>query len=359
MKHYISPPRLSTAFSESGRSAKRRLSNILDTRARRIGVAIITVIILTAILAGAVLSLRVRGQKNGSTPEGEVTMAERLFETKHAYVGDASANGRTASALGIAANLGGFTNELQTKTEPYGWKLTFESEPEGEFDKMSDYAVALLALIDNLGYIEWDYNNGVTLSLSADGASKRIGRDVKSAADTVEDLAKLLDELGIYNYRNEIYIALTRADLDDFMSSAVVIRSGETQSLGKLHEFLNICAMKIPGALNIVNYTEEGYPVLLRLVTDGESFWGGEYDGYVETNEPDTPKYYGFGPYKHLKISPFRDTDTAAFYLANDPELTYEEIFRFLLSSSYNPDPPEFRLLFHVENAGFDEEYMY
>lgn len=359
MKHYITPPCLSTAFSESGKSAKRRFRNILDTRARRIGAAIITAIVLAAILAGTVLSFGGKGQKTGPTPELEVSTAERLFELKNAYVGDVSANGRIASALGIAANLGGFTNELQTAVEPYGWKFIFEEEPEGEFDKMSDYAVVLMALIDNLGYVEWDYSGGVTLTLSADGASKRIGRDVKSAADTVEDLNELLDELGIYDYKNDIYTALTGTDLDDFMSSAVVIRGGETKSLGKLHEFLNICAMKIPGALNIVTYTEEGDPILLRLVTDGESFWGGEYDGYVETNEPLTSTYYDFGPYKHLKISPFRDTDTAEFYLVNDPELTSEEIFNFLISSRYEPDPLEFRVLFHVNNAGFNEEYMY
>lgn len=359
MKDYISPPRLSTAFSESGKSAKRRLSNILDTRGKRIGAAMITVIVLAAVLAGSILSLRGRGQKTGPTPEAEVSMAERLFETKHAYVGDASANGRTASALGISASLGGFTNEFYTAAEPYGWKLIFEKEPEGEYDKMSDYAVVLMALIDNLGYVEWDYGSGVTLSLRADGASEIIGRDVKSAADTVEDLNELLDELGIYDYKNEIYTALSGVDLEEFMNTALVISKDETQNIGKLHEFLNICAMKLSGALNIVTYTEEGDPILLRLVTDGESFWGGEYDGYVTTNEPLTSTYYGFGPYKHLKISPFRDTDTAEFYLVNDPKLTSEEIFNFLISSRYEPDPLEFRVLFHLENAGFDEEYMY
>lgn len=361
MKKYITPPCLSTSFSESGRSAKRRFRNILDTRARRIGAAMITVIVLAAILAGTVLSFGDRGQKTGPTPEAEVSMAGRLFETKHAYVGDASANGRTASALGISANLGSFTNELYTTGEPYGWKLILGDVPSGSYSKMEAYSIALMALIDNLSYVSWEYNGDLGTTFTAERASQRIGRDVKSAADTVEDLESLLDELGIYDYKNEIYTALTGTDLEDFMSSALVIHGGETQNIGKLHEFLNICAMKLSGALNIVTYTEEGDPILLRLVTDGESFWGGEYDGYVQiqTNDPLTPTYYSFGPYKHLKISPFRDTDTAEFYLVNDPELTSEEIFNFLISSRYEPDPLEFRVLFHVENAGFNEEYTY
>lgn len=57
MKKHISPPHLSTAFSESGKSAKRRFANILDTRTKRIGAAMVTVIVLAAILAGAFVFL--------------------------------------------------------------------------------------------------------------------------------------------------------------------------------------------------------------------------------------------------------------------------------------------------------------
>ncbi|MCH5187436.1 MAG: hypothetical protein J1F63_03465 [Oscillospiraceae bacterium] len=57
MKKYINPPCLSTSFSESGKSVKQRVMNILDTRAKRIGIALLAAIPLTAVCAGACVSL--------------------------------------------------------------------------------------------------------------------------------------------------------------------------------------------------------------------------------------------------------------------------------------------------------------
>ena len=57
MKKYIAPPCLSTSFSENGENAKRRIANILDTRVKRIGIALTAALPLTALCAGACVSL--------------------------------------------------------------------------------------------------------------------------------------------------------------------------------------------------------------------------------------------------------------------------------------------------------------
>jgi len=55
-----------------------------------------------------------------------------VYETAHLYVGDMSANNKTAGALGIGEILGDYANELQTTNEPYSWKFLLKSEFSGE-----------------------------------------------------------------------------------------------------------------------------------------------------------------------------------------------------------------------------------
>ena len=351
MRKYITPPRLTTSFSESGKSAKRRFANILDTRTRRIGAAVIIIALVAAIAAGAVIAFDKGGRRTGPTPESEVGLAERLFETKHAYVGDASANGRTASALGISAVLGAFTNELHTSDEPYGWRLNFKTNTDKSIDPMSNYAVVLMALVDNLGYVEWTYpGNSAAARLTAEGASEIIGRDVKSAAKTEADLEELLLQLGFHDRVNEIYTALTEAPVEDFVAGAFAVRRKEIQNVDKLRSFLEALNNKTPAELDIVQRTVEGDPILIRALTDGENCWMGEYYGYDRFMGTDSPTFYGYGPYEYLKI--FVDDSYAGIYLTNDENLTYDDIMKHYLSSVYNPDPG------FVQVCSLDKSYL-
>lgn len=58
--------------------------------------------------------------------------ANRIYAEKHLYIGDASANGRLAGALGIGTLFGSYKNFLQTTTEPYGWTFQFEEPVKNE-----------------------------------------------------------------------------------------------------------------------------------------------------------------------------------------------------------------------------------
>lgn len=347
----LRPPRLSTAFSESGKSAKKRLGNILDTRVKRVGAVLIAAVVLASIAAGSAVALRLRDGRT-RTPEAELSLAERLIATRHAYVGDASANGMTASALGIAADLGGFTNELQTGEEPYGWRLNFEKEPENGADKMQGYAAVLLALVDNLGYVEWDFGDGAVRSFSAEEASRAYGVDVKAAASSVESMNALLDVLSLHDYKGEIYRYLASADLETFAAGALTVGEGELGRAEKLNEFLNLCALKSHGSLDILSYTAEGYQILMRLVTDGERFWFGEYDGH-DLNRGESPAYNLWGPYKHLKVT--AENGYSVFYLVNDPRLEFDELSDYWLSSARR-DPPDAHLLFFDESGNYKDD---
>ena len=148
---------------------------------------------------------------NGITvqPDGTVIsrLANTLFSHKNPYIGDMPANGRLAADLGIAADLGNFTNTLQTTEEPYGWMLTFADSTANSAileEKMKAYACVLTALVDNLGEVSWEYTVELT-----DGPAHRTGRftqaecsalvggDIKSFAQSPESIQKLLELTGL------------------------------------------------------------------------------------------------------------------------------------------------------------------
>lgn len=99
-----------------------------------------------------------------------------------------------------------FTNELQTKTEPYGWTLMFDSPLTGhEQVQMQEIAPLFLALVDNLGSISWtcpDADGGtlVEQTVTLEDANAQLEELVQqyneyhdtnwSALDSVKDYAE-------------------------------------------------------------------------------------------------------------------------------------------------------------------------
>lgn len=132
-------------------------------------------------------------------------MANQLFQNKHPYIGDATANARLSQCLGIADELGSFTNELQTETQPYGWTLYFENSINNSavFDeKMKGFSCILLALIDNLGEVSWEYTLELaegpvthTKTMTEADCTAYLDSPVKGFSKSPEDVQKLLDLL--------------------------------------------------------------------------------------------------------------------------------------------------------------------
>lgn len=139
---------------------------------------------------------------NGDSIDAETA---RLYETRHPYVGDMPANGRSATALGIWKDIGNFSNELQTKEEPYGWTLIGEQEYAKESQdkietQMQAYGSALIAVIGNLGYMTFEYTvDGVpcTLTVTEAEADALAGQSVKAMAKTPYGLQQLMKILNL------------------------------------------------------------------------------------------------------------------------------------------------------------------
>lgn len=126
------------------------------------------------------------------------------YISKHPYIGDVSANGRTAGALGIAEHIGTCTSELQTTSEPYAWKLILSEDvpqsiqPSIE-ESMRSYACVLLALIDNLGEVTYDYTvdgTSASLTVTCEDASALTAQNIKDAANTPAALQHLMRQTG-------------------------------------------------------------------------------------------------------------------------------------------------------------------
>ncbi len=122
-----------------------------------------------------------------------------LFQTRHDYVGDMSANARTAEAIGVYEMFGPYENELQTSERPYRWTITLQNDiPKNQRDylehDMRKTSCLMLALIANLDEVRFAYTvDGIPAhqTMTAESASELFGQNVKDCGKS----AKLLQEL--------------------------------------------------------------------------------------------------------------------------------------------------------------------
>ena len=128
-------------------------------------------------------------------------LASDLYATKHPYIGDMPANGRTALAFGLQDLLDGpYTNELETKEEPYGWIIRPSKDiPEVKSDirqwQMTRAAYMFLALIGNLDHVTYEFTvdgKPAALTITAEEASFFLGQDIKSCSNDISLLETLI-----------------------------------------------------------------------------------------------------------------------------------------------------------------------
>lgn len=136
-------------------------------------------------------------------------LAQQLFEAAHPYIGDMPANNDLAFALGISKNTGAYANKLHTENEPYSWEFVFKEtgdikKQEEITRKMELYAPVLLALVGNCDEIIWSFADDLenatdepAYKITSADASKLLGTDVKSFAESPEMVMELLYELGL------------------------------------------------------------------------------------------------------------------------------------------------------------------
>lgn len=133
-------------------------------------------------------------------------IASKVYNTRHLYIGDMSANGATARALNMGEVLGSFKNELQTSTEPYGWKMILQNEipveeREAKERIMKAYAYILLAVVGNLSDVSYEYivdgKTCITVVTKED-ATKFAERDIKECGENILLLQDLIEDAKMY-----------------------------------------------------------------------------------------------------------------------------------------------------------------
>lgn len=128
-----------------------------------------------------------------------------VYQTKHPYVGDMPANNKTANALNMGTVLGGFTTELQTTTEPYEWNFLMDWHVSGDsydgvverIETMDGYAYVLLAVIENLGEVTYEYHWGeypASRTITKEQASEFAGEDIKEVGKSIIKLQQLMEK---------------------------------------------------------------------------------------------------------------------------------------------------------------------
>lgn len=132
------------------------------------------------------------------------------YNTKHLYMGDMSANSRTASALGIYDYLGSHTNKLQSTKEPYEWRIILSYEllskqVKEKEELMKKYAYAILGIIENLGAVTFEYeifnpegeDKMCELTVTREQAKEFFGDDIGKCYDDINELQRLMEKTGL------------------------------------------------------------------------------------------------------------------------------------------------------------------
>ena len=138
--------------------------------------------------------------------ENITELTSKVYHTRHLYVGDMSANGKTARALKIGDILGGGKNELQTTKEPYGWNISLDEEIDSSERKakeriMKAYCYIILAVVDNLGEMSFEYKvNGEScrIIVTKEDATKFAKIDIKECGKDILLLQELIEKAKVY-----------------------------------------------------------------------------------------------------------------------------------------------------------------
>ncbi len=346
---YISPPFLSTSFSESGKKAKDRFANILDTGTKKSGAGIIALAVVTVFAVGALVACK---NERPAPLEEETILTGKATELYALRGGDID---EITSALDIAGRLGPFETEINygdgtadnmpevmlSFAEPFGEK--------GEYDCcriMLQYADLILILEPELNSVAWRDGSGGTEWHNPRKADTGDGTNAGAFARRYAGAMAEIESPTVREY-------LEAAEPEEFREHALVLNYMGAENRPLLDTFLEDVKNRRPASLDVVQYTVEGDPILSRLVYDGYRYYGGKDNSRDRFGDG---LYLDYGEYDHLRV--FNDYGAANFYLLDDTSLTHEGIMHYLMSSA-NLEPIKVRTLFYIEGENEYEEAIY
>jgi len=127
------------------------------------------------------------------------TFTSSVYKTKHAEIQDTKTNIDTATALYLGYVFPGYKSVVQKENEPYGWHFQ-KGELLGdvkylEKQYLEPYAYIMMAVVENLGEVTYEFKHKgepVTLTYTAEMATKYAGKDIKLVGADIAELEKLI-----------------------------------------------------------------------------------------------------------------------------------------------------------------------
>jgi beta-lactamase regulating signal transducer with metallopeptidase domain len=197
------------AFGES--NVKSRIRNVLNYKKPAFWITVVAVAAVTAAAIGLMANPADRVVSSST--------ADKLFDCKTEYVGDASKVGSIASLLGYPERISYDYIELHTGSTPYAVTVHLKTDTKTkDYYSQAAYqapfeknAIIMFSLIGNADYINFNISDGSSdymVQYSRDRANKNMGRDVREFAQGPEELEQLLgmaehfDNTGIGGHQN-------------------------------------------------------------------------------------------------------------------------------------------------------------
>lgn len=194
-------------------------------------------------------------------------LSSNVFATRHDYVGDMSANNRTASALNLPGYFGNYSNELHTSEQPYDWTILLQQDIPADRlarreKEMVSFACVMLAMTGNLDQVSYRYTvDGAeqVMTVTANDASEFFGGDIKDCGTSARLLDVLLQKTGLNEYAMG---SGAYADAEDAISVEVVNGTDEPILAVSIDVYRNGKLCTTQGGMNADESTQKKGDVL-------------------------------------------------------------------------------------------------
>jgi len=196
-----------TTMAAGKQSIKRRLELIVKNP-KTVAPALAVVLLVVTVSVGCTFTGPQQSSGRFGSKKDAFSQAQELYGLRNPYIGNIPGDGALLAALGISESIGAYTLELETKAEPYILQLHFTeavTDAAAVDSTMNKNAMLLLALIDNVSEIQWQYtfraqgtgeNVSFTGSLTAEAATAALGgANIKSYGQSAAMVQNLLDWL--------------------------------------------------------------------------------------------------------------------------------------------------------------------
>lgn len=338
MKNEIKLPRLSTAFSENGKSAKRRFENILSLRRNKKGIAAFSSVIILIGIAGALVacnngSVGIIGGADGPTAvfvakkDSKKSDCENLYDARTQYVGNASKVGRIIGLLEEVQGAEADGMQLQTTTEPYGIIRWLSGEIKDR-QQIENQAAIILSLVENAGYVSYSLDKGEHIAYSF--TKEDLGVEY---AKSYEEFEKLY---------NSLYPADKQMTVEEAVSKAILnnneTRYADGECVGEGHIILGE-----------EDYADGG-KVVYALTMYGQ--YGFENNAFIKTSGSGIiPAQIVFD--SEYKVIEFKLPMDGNMYLPSCKELFPEKYWKDVLS-----DNEKYHSILKEQEKRYASEYL-